>query len=181
MTPTCSWRRTWSTWTWRWDRILSDVSGSNYHTLMFLTNTDVPNDSGWRSEWRGCRVGGNLPRHLPWSYNSWVVLEASHLPTAAGVLWPRLCVSVISDSQIRALEPLILAVHSLLLHCTAGPLRPLMNVSSTCVDVRLYLCVVESELQLPAKVSTTVFYKNIIKSSNHGWSLYWWTTKYKFH
>uniref|UniRef100_UPI003AAA513C pleckstrin homology domain-containing family A member 7-like n=1 Tax=Centroberyx gerrardi TaxID=166262 RepID=UPI003AAA513C len=32
------------------------------------------------------------------------------------------------DLKIRALEPLILAVHSLLLHCTAGPLRPLMNV-----------------------------------------------------
>ncbi|KAI4788328.1 hypothetical protein KUCAC02_035923, partial [Chaenocephalus aceratus] len=33
------------------------------------------------------------------------------------------------DLKIRALEPLILAVHSLLLHYTAGPLRPLMNVS----------------------------------------------------
>uniref|UniRef100_A0A3B3BB32 Pleckstrin homology domain containing, family A member 7a n=1 Tax=Oryzias melastigma TaxID=30732 RepID=A0A3B3BB32_ORYME len=33
------------------------------------------------------------------------------------------------DLKIRALEPLILAVHSLLLHCTAGPLRPLMNVA----------------------------------------------------
>ncbi|XP_032445308.1 pleckstrin homology domain-containing family A member 7-like isoform X8 [Xiphophorus hellerii] len=33
------------------------------------------------------------------------------------------------DIKIRALEPLILAVHSLLLHCTAGPLRPLMNVA----------------------------------------------------
>ncbi|KAF3706197.1 Pleckstrin -like proteiny domain-containing family A member 7 [Channa argus] len=32
------------------------------------------------------------------------------------------------DLKIRALEPLILAVHSLLLHCTAGPLRPIMNV-----------------------------------------------------
>uniref|UniRef100_A0A8C6L477 Pleckstrin homology domain containing, family A member 7a n=1 Tax=Nothobranchius furzeri TaxID=105023 RepID=A0A8C6L477_NOTFU len=33
------------------------------------------------------------------------------------------------DLKIRALEPLILAVHSLLLHCTAGPLRPIMNVA----------------------------------------------------
>ncbi|CAL8357160.1 unnamed protein product [Lota lota] len=32
------------------------------------------------------------------------------------------------DLKIRALEPLILAVHSILLHCTAGPLRPLINV-----------------------------------------------------
>ncbi|CAL8263871.1 unnamed protein product [Merluccius merluccius] len=36
------------------------------------------------------------------------------------------------DLKIRALEPLILAVHSILLHCTAGPLRPLINVSSLC-------------------------------------------------
>ncbi|XP_054890429.1 pleckstrin homology domain-containing family A member 7-like isoform X3 [Poeciliopsis prolifica] len=35
------------------------------------------------------------------------------------------------DLKIRALEPLILAVHSLLLHCTAGPLRPLMNVAGS--------------------------------------------------
>ncbi|XP_058500448.1 pleckstrin homology domain-containing family A member 7-like isoform X4 [Solea solea] len=35
------------------------------------------------------------------------------------------------DLKIRALEPLILAVHSLLLHCTAGPLRPLMNVTGS--------------------------------------------------
>ncbi|XP_061750476.1 pleckstrin homology domain-containing family A member 7-like isoform X2 [Nerophis ophidion] len=33
------------------------------------------------------------------------------------------------DLKIRALEPLILAVHSLLLHCTAGPLGPLMTVA----------------------------------------------------
>ncbi|XP_041854131.1 pleckstrin homology domain-containing family A member 7-like isoform X3 [Melanotaenia boesemani] len=35
------------------------------------------------------------------------------------------------DLKIRALEPLILAVHSLLLHCTAGPLRPVMNVAGS--------------------------------------------------
>ncbi|XP_029009353.1 pleckstrin homology domain-containing family A member 7-like isoform X3 [Betta splendens] len=35
------------------------------------------------------------------------------------------------DLKIRALEPLILAVHSLLLHCTAGPLRPIMNVAGS--------------------------------------------------
>ncbi|XP_014851284.1 PREDICTED: pleckstrin homology domain-containing family A member 7-like isoform X6 [Poecilia mexicana] len=35
------------------------------------------------------------------------------------------------DLKIRALEPLILAVHSLLLHCTAGPLRPLINVAGS--------------------------------------------------
>ncbi|XP_029992862.1 LOW QUALITY PROTEIN: pleckstrin homology domain-containing family A member 7-like [Sphaeramia orbicularis] len=32
------------------------------------------------------------------------------------------------DLKIRAVEPLIVAVHSLLLHCTAGPLRPIMDV-----------------------------------------------------
>lgn len=46
--------------------------------------------------------------------------------------------AVVCDSQIRALEPLILAVHSLLLHCTAGPHRPLTHVS--CVYVRMCLC-----------------------------------------
>ncbi|XP_077373252.1 pleckstrin homology domain-containing family A member 7-like isoform X4 [Festucalex cinctus] len=35
------------------------------------------------------------------------------------------------DLKIRALEPLILAVHSLLLHCTAGPLRPLLTVAGS--------------------------------------------------
>ncbi|XP_056908002.1 pleckstrin homology domain-containing family A member 7-like isoform X4 [Takifugu flavidus] len=35
------------------------------------------------------------------------------------------------DLKIRALEPLIVVVHSLLLHCTAGPLRPVMNVAGT--------------------------------------------------
>lgn len=60
------------------------------------------------------------------------------------ILWPQLCVCCVDfDSQIRALEPLILAVHSLLLHCTAGPLRPLMNVS--CIqymyDTGRLLCV----------------------------------------
>ncbi|XP_054632972.1 pleckstrin homology domain-containing family A member 7-like isoform X2 [Dunckerocampus dactyliophorus] len=35
------------------------------------------------------------------------------------------------DLKIRALEPLILAVHSLLLHCTAGPLRPLTTVAGS--------------------------------------------------
>lgn len=49
--------------------------------------------------------------------------------------------AVVCDSQIRALEPLILAVHSLLLHCTAGPLRPLTHVSCVCVPyVRACVC-----------------------------------------
>lgn len=50
--------------------------------------------------------------------------------------------AVVCDSQIRALEPLILAVHSLLLHCTAGPLRPLTHVSCVCVGMcaRVSVC-----------------------------------------
>lgn len=59
---------------------------------------------------------------------------AAHFVTAA------LCLCDF-DSQIRALEPLILAVHSLLLHCTAGPLRPLMNVSCMCMCACVCVCI----------------------------------------
>ncbi|XP_030281187.1 pleckstrin homology domain-containing family A member 7-like isoform X4 [Sparus aurata] len=54
------------------------------------------------------------------------------------------------DLKIRALEPLILAVHSLLLHCTAGPLRPLMNVagSQTLKDSGKPVKVAESDVDV---------------------------------
>uniref|UniRef100_A0A3Q2WWT4 Pleckstrin homology domain containing, family A member 7a n=1 Tax=Haplochromis burtoni TaxID=8153 RepID=A0A3Q2WWT4_HAPBU len=70
------------------------------------------------------------------------------------------------DLKIRALEPLILAVHSLLLHCTAGPLRPLMNVlkesgkpvkvAESDVDVKLSrLCEQDNILKdLEARISS---------------------------
>lgn len=43
-------------------------------------------------------------------------------------------------TQIKALEPMVVMVHSLLLHCTAGPLRPLWNVS-TGHTAQTYVCV----------------------------------------
>ncbi|KAM3870106.1 LOW QUALITY PROTEIN: pleckstrin homology domain-containing family A member 7-like [Diretmus argenteus] len=54
------------------------------------------------------------------------------------------------DLKIRALEPLILAVHSLLLHCTAGPLRPLMNVvgSQTLKESGKPVMVAESDVDV---------------------------------
>lgn len=83
-------------------------------------------------------------RHLcetkyPQTLKSCVVLEASH-ESSRHFVTAALCLCDF-DSQIRALEPLILAVHSLLLHCTAGPLRPLMNVSCMCMCACACVCI----------------------------------------
>ncbi|KAJ4937472.1 hypothetical protein JOQ06_002107, partial [Pogonophryne albipinna] len=52
------------------------------------------------------------------------------------------------DLKIRALEPLILAVHSLLLHYTAGPLRPLMNVAGGQKEAGKPVKVAESDVDV---------------------------------
>ncbi|KAK5866943.1 hypothetical protein PBY51_011474 [Eleginops maclovinus] len=52
------------------------------------------------------------------------------------------------DLKIRALEPLILAVHSLLLHYTAGPLRPLMNVAGSQKELGKPVKVAESDVDV---------------------------------
>ncbi|KAK5901788.1 hypothetical protein CesoFtcFv8_007113 [Champsocephalus esox] len=52
------------------------------------------------------------------------------------------------DLKIRALEPLILAVHSLLLHYTAGPLRPLMNVAGGPKEAGKPVKVAESDVDV---------------------------------
>ncbi|XP_076588680.1 pleckstrin homology domain-containing family A member 7-like isoform X3 [Chaetodon auriga] len=67
------------------------------------------------------------------------------------------------DLKIRALEPLILAVHSLLLHCTAGPLRPLTNVvgSQTLKESGKPVKVAESDVDV--KLSRLCEQDNILK------------------
>ncbi|XP_029290616.1 pleckstrin homology domain-containing family A member 7-like isoform X4 [Cottoperca gobio] len=65
------------------------------------------------------------------------------------------------DLKIRALEPLILAVHSLLLHYTAGPLRPLMNVAGSQKESGKPVKVAESDVDV--KLSRLCEQDNILK------------------
>ncbi|XP_063335237.1 pleckstrin homology domain-containing family A member 7-like isoform X5 [Pelmatolapia mariae] len=67
------------------------------------------------------------------------------------------------DLKIRALEPLILAVHSLLLHCTAGPLRPLMNVAGNQALKESGKPVKVAESDVDVKLSRLCEQDNILK------------------
>uniref|UniRef100_A0A3P9K1Y4 Pleckstrin homology domain containing, family A member 7a n=1 Tax=Oryzias latipes TaxID=8090 RepID=A0A3P9K1Y4_ORYLA len=67
------------------------------------------------------------------------------------------------DLKIRALEPLILAVHSLLLHCTAGPLRPLMNVAGNQTPKKAGKPVKVAESDVDVKLSRLCEQDKILK------------------
>lgn len=91
--------------------------------------------------------GIGVRQNTPPSLKSCVVLGATH-ESSRHFVTAALCLCDF-DSQIRALEPLILAVHSLLLHCTAGPLRPLMNVSCMCACMSVSsICPIKTDIML---------------------------------